>query len=91
MKDAMVTWLQDAGAWSWHMGLTLLVLLNVAAVAVVLVTRDRALVNRWTSRWLATNLGLLGLGLGGPLVTGVVRLALNALPSFGSVAAHTPK
>ena len=91
MRDAMVTWLQDAGAWSWHVGLTLLVLLNVAAAGIVVATRNRALVDRWTSRWLAVNLGLLGLGLGGPLVTGIVRFALNALPAFGSGAAQAPK
>jgi hypothetical protein len=91
MNDAILAWLGDAGAWAWQVGVILLVVVNVAAVAVVSVTRDRALVDRWTGRWLGFNLGLIGFAAGVPLLTGLLRLAFSALPTFGSTAAHLPK
>jgi hypothetical protein len=91
MKESMLAWLHDAGAWVWHASVALLVLLNVTAVLVVAVTRDRGLVNRWTGRWLGTNLGLIAFGVGAPMVTGLLRLALNAIPTFGSVAGSAAK
>jgi hypothetical protein len=91
MKESMITWLGAAGAWAWHASLTLLVLLNAAAVVVVAVTRDRGLVNRWTSRWLGANLALVTFGVSAPVVTGLVRLALSTAPAFGSVVKALPK
>jgi hypothetical protein len=87
MKDEMLTWLGDASSWAWHASLLLIFLVNAVAVTAVVVTRDRALVDRWTSRWLAANLGLIGFGVAAPTVIGFVRLALAALPAFGTVAA----
>ena len=61
-----------------------LILNGVAALAVVL-TRDRTLVNRWTSRLVAANLLLLGVGIGVPAVSlclkGVVQAVSMALPT----------
>jgi len=87
----MLAWLGDAGVWAWDTGLILLVAINLVAGTVLVATRNRGLVNWWTSRWLAINLGLVGLAVGGPLVTGLLRLALNALPSFGAASAQLPK
>jgi hypothetical protein len=91
MKEVMLAWLADAGYWAWNISLTLFVLVNAAAIVVMVATRDTRLVQRWTGRWLAFNLGLIGLGLGTPLVTGIVRFALNALPAFGSASVIEPK
>ncbi len=91
MNDSITTWLGDAGTWAWQTSVLLLIALNVAAVAVVSVTRDRGLVNRWTGRWLGANIGLIGFGVGVPAITGLLRLGLSALPTFGSAAAHLPK
>lgn len=91
MNDAISAWLGDAGSLAWQVGVVLLVIVNVAAVAVISVTRDRGLVNRWTSRWLGLNIGLIGFGAGVPLLTGLLRMALSALPTVGSTAAHLPK
>jgi hypothetical protein len=85
MKDMMAAWLGDAGTWAWHVAAVLLVVVNAAAVTAVLVTRSRALVDRWTGRWLGVNVGLLAFGAGAPLVTGLLRLALAAIPSIGAV------
>lgn len=91
MKIAMLAWLADAGAWAWQVSLPLFLVLNAAAVGALLLVRDRGLVNRWTSRWLAANLALLGLGLGVPVLAGLLRFALSAMPSLGSVAATRGK
>jgi hypothetical protein len=41
-------------------------------------------VDRWTPRWLAANVAVLGFGLGTPLLTWALRLGLAALPTFGT-------
>lgn len=87
MKEAMLTWLGDASSWAWHASLLLIFVVNAVAVSAVLATRNGALVDRWTSRWLAANLGLIGFGIAAPAVIGFVRLALTALPAFSTVAA----
>jgi len=56
-------------------------LLNGAAIAAVLLTRNRELVNRWTGRILAANLLLLGVGLGTPAVTFTLKLVVEAVSS----------
>lgn len=91
MNDQLFAWLGDVGSWAWQTSVMLLIVVNVVAVAVVSVTRDRGIVNRWTGRWLGANLALIGLGAGTPLVTGLLRLGLSALPTVGSTAAHLPK
>ena len=59
----------------------------VAAVAVVVGTRSRTLVNRWTGPVLATNLILIGVGVGVPVVAYAVRAAASALaPSLPTVS-----
>jgi hypothetical protein len=56
-----------------------LVLVNGLAVAVFAASRSRAVVNRWTSRLVATNLLLLATGLGVPAVTMAMRLVVKAV------------
>ncbi len=55
--------------------------LNGAAIAAVVLTRDRALVNRWTGRILAANLLLIGVGLGTPAVTYCFKMVVQAVSS----------
>ena len=42
-------------------------------------TRDRGLVNRWTSRIVATNMFLLATGLGVPVLTLALRTVVKAV------------
>ncbi len=91
MNDAILAWLGDVSSWAWQTSVVLLIVVNVAAVAVVSVTRDRGIVNRWTGRWLGANVGLIGLGAGVPMLAGLLRLGFSALPTFGATAAHLPK
>lgn len=87
MLETTVLWLDQISAevfWTCAAGL---VIIDVAAVAVVLQTRSRDVVNRWTSRVLAANLLLLGAGLGVPAVAYTAKLAATALlPSLSASA-----
>ena len=91
MKSDLLVWLAGTGSWVWHTALTLFLLLNVTAIVALLLTRNRALVDRWTPRWLAANLTLLGVGAGVPLLTSALRLVVSALPDIGTAAATISK
>ena len=91
MQADLLALLGGIGSWAFHTALTLFLALNVAAVAIVIIARDRRLVDRWTPRWLAANLGLFGLGAGVPLLTGLMRAGLSLLPTIGTAAATLPK
>jgi hypothetical protein len=91
MLTDLVAWLAGAGSWAFRTAVTLFLILNVAAIAFVAVRRDRAVVNRWTSPWLAANLALLGLGAGVPLIAALLRVGLSLLPSVGPASAAVPK
>lgn len=79
METALLDWLARTGSRAFTFSLGAFVLVNGAAIAAVMVTRDRSLVNRWTGRLLAANLVLAGTGLGIPLLTTVTRLGILAV------------
>jgi hypothetical protein len=91
MLDTVVLWLDQVSSEVFWSCAAALVLVDMAAMAVVMQTRSRAIVNRWTSRILAVNLLLLGAGLGVPAAAFTLKLAASALlPSLSaSVAATT--
>lgn len=71
-------WLDGAAARVFALCATLFVFLNAGAVTVLVMKRDRAMVNRWTARWLAANFALLGAGLGVPFAAKVVHVTVDA-------------
>jgi hypothetical protein len=79
MSGSVMSWLDGVGATAFTLSAVAFVLLNGAGIAAVFLTRDRGFVNRWTSRFLAANLVLLGTGLGVPLVTLAARTVVNAI------------
>jgi hypothetical protein len=79
METALLDWLARTGTRAFTFAAWGFVLVNGAAVAAVVLTQDRALVNRWTGRVLAANLVLVGTGLGVPMLTSVARLAITAV------------
>jgi hypothetical protein len=85
MLDTTVSWLDSMGSLAFTLSAWSFVGLNGFALAVLAWTRNRALVNRWTSAFLAVNLVLLGTGLGVPLATFATRTALVALSPALSV------
>lgn len=86
METGILDWLANVGATAFRWSALAFLVVNGIAVAAVVLTRDRALVNRWTGRLLAINLGLVGTGLGIPLLTTVSRVAVAAvLPTTQTV------
>ncbi|MGQ0646489.1 MAG: hypothetical protein ACT4P7_02900 [Gemmatimonadaceae bacterium] len=86
MESAILSWLEAVGSTAFRWSAVAFLVVNGVAIAAVILTRDRALVNRWTGRLLAANLTLAGTGLGIPLLTSVSRLAVSAfLPGSTSI------
>lgn len=81
MESGLVQWLATVGANAFRWSVLAFVVVNGLAVAGVVLTRDRQLVNRWTGRLLAVNLGLAATGLGIPLLTTVSRAAVSVFAS----------
>lgn len=93
MDITIVEWLSAVGraAFVWSLGLFLIV--NTIAVVAYFATRDRAMVNKWTSRVLAVDLLLLGTGAGVPLVATMAGMTVRAASvAFGrsSVSSVAP-
>ena len=83
MQSTMVSWLDSTGSLAFTVSAWAFIALNGFALAVFAWKRDRALVNRYTTAFLAVNLVLLGTGLGVPLLTFTARTALLAVaPAF---------
>lgn len=77
METSVLDWLASVGATAFRWSAIAFVLVNGAAIAAIVLTKDRTLVNRWTSRILAANLVLAGTGIGIPLVTAASRFAIS--------------
>jgi hypothetical protein len=79
MPGTIISWLDGVGSTVFTLSAVAFVVLNGVGIAAVLLTRDRSFVNRWTAPFLATNLVLLGAGLGVPLVTLAARTTIAAV------------
>ncbi|MBK8247595.1 MAG: hypothetical protein IPK85_09395 [Gemmatimonadetes bacterium] len=84
MESALMDWLGGIGSTAFRWSVMAFVVINGVSIAALILTRDRALVNRWTGRVLAANLALAGTGLGIPLVTSLTRLAVAAVMPGGA-------
>jgi hypothetical protein len=89
MLDSFVRWLDNVGTLVFWSCAAVLVTVDVLAAALVIQTRSRELVNRWTGRILATNVLFLGAGLGVPAAAYVTKVVVRAVaPSIDSAAAQ---
>jgi hypothetical protein len=89
MFDSMAQTLDQIGSLAFWTCMTALVAIDGLAIAVVLRTRSRELVNRWTGRMVAANLLLLGAGLGVPVTTYVAKsIVLAVAPSVQPTLTH---
>lgn len=79
MEAAILAWLQDVAIRAFGVSLFLLLAIDGVFALVIFATRDRAIVNRWTSRVLAANLLLAGTGVGVPMLALSSRLAVRAV------------
>ena len=79
MEAAIVAWLQELAIRAFGISLFLVIAIDAAFGLVLFATRDRAIVNRWTSRVLAANLVLAGTGVGVPMLALGSRLAVRVI------------
>ena len=86
MDADIMQWLGSVSSTVVRLSIVLFVLVNAVALGVFAVKRDRALVQRWTSPWLATNIVLVGAGVGTPLLVGITKFAITALAGAGQMA-----
>ena len=77
MEAAILAWLQNLAIRAFGISLFLLLAIDAAFALVLFATRDRGIVNRWTSRVLAVNLVLVGTGIGVPVLALGSRLAVR--------------
>lgn len=89
MEAAILAWLHDVAVRAFGLSLFLLLAIDGVFAVVLLATRDRGIVNRWTSRVLAANLVLAGTGIGVPVLAlgsrAVVQLVAPLVPSMTHV------
>ena len=89
MEAAILAWLQSVAIRAFGLSLFLLLAIDGAFALILLIKRDREIVNRWTSRVLAVNLVLAGTGVGVPMLALGSRVAVRALaplvPNFSSI------
>jgi hypothetical protein len=79
MFDSVAQLFDQIGWWTFWTCMAAVVVIDVLAAAAVVQTRSREIVNRWTGRLLATNLLLLGTGLGVPATAFVAKSVVLAV------------
>lgn len=80
--ESLTTSLTSLGATAFRWSAVAFLLVNGLAAVGVFLTRDRRLVNRWTSPLVAANLVLLGTGVGLPALTLLMKLVVNAVAAM---------
>ena len=89
MEAAILAWLHDVAIRAFGLSVFLLLAIDALFAVTLLATRDRGIVNRWTSRVLAANLLLAGTGIGVPMLAlgsrVVVRMVAPLVPNVTSV------
>jgi hypothetical protein len=91
VETELTLWLSDAGRFAFRVSAALFVALNLAAAAVFLTWRDRSLVQRWTSPWLAANLILIGTGAGIPALAAMARIVVYAFAGAAGTLGVVPE
>jgi hypothetical protein len=79
MEPTIVSFLDSVKQYAFTLSLGAFVAINGVAVAALLASRSRALVQRYTSPWLAVNILLLGTGAGVPLLAGVCKSVVQVV------------
>ena len=82
MEPAAVDFLSLLSAKVFWFAATAFVVVNGTAIAILLLTRSRRLVNDWTGRLVALDAVLIGAGLGVPLVAGLAKIGIHALAAM---------
>lgn len=82
MEASMLAWLERMGSSVLFWAVAALLLIDAVAITAVVITRDRALVNRWTGWVLAANLMLIGVGAGGQAVAFVGKMTVTTVAAL---------
>lgn len=82
MEAAILAWLHDVAIRAFGLSLFLLLGLDAVFALILFATRDRGIVNRWTSRVLAANLMLVGTGIGVPVLALGSRVVVQMVAPF---------
>jgi hypothetical protein len=82
MEAAISAWLYDVAIRAFGISLALGFVIDLGFALVLFATRDRGIVNRWTSRVLAVNLVLAGTGVGVPVLAFGTRAVVAVLVPF---------
>ena len=94
MEAAILAWLHDVALRAFGLSLFLLLGLDAIFALVLFATRDRTIVNRWTSKVLAVNLVLVGTGIGVPMLAFgsrvVVQIVAPLVPSMTHIYIDEP-
>jgi len=90
MESSLVTLLDSIKALAVTVAIYGFVAVNAVAIGAVLVTRNRAVVQRWTSPWLAANLFLLGTGVGVPVAASLCKSAVQVVARATMAEAPRP-
>jgi len=79
MEAAILAWLQELAIRAFGISLFLMLAIDGAYALVLFATRDRVIVNRWTSRVLAVNIVLAGTGVGVPVLALSSKVAVRMI------------
>jgi hypothetical protein len=79
MEPTIVSVLDSVRHYAFTLSLWAFVGINAVALGALVTSRSRALVQRWTSPWLAVNIILLGTGAGVPLLAGVCKSVMQVV------------
>jgi shikimate kinase len=79
MEPTVVSALEAIRQGAFTLSLWAFAAVNLTAAAVVVFTRNRSLVQRFTSPWLAANIILLGTGVGVPLAAGLAKSVVEVV------------
>jgi hypothetical protein len=77
MIGSLIQWLDHVAPLVFWTCAATLVVIDTAAVAAVMSTKSRALVNRWTGTVLAANAFLLGAGVGIPATMFAAKMVVS--------------
>ena len=78
MEPTAVSWIDSVAGAASGLAVALLVLVNGAFAAGVMLLRDHSFVNKWTKPLVVTDAALLGLALGAPVLGIAMRLGVRA-------------
>ncbi len=86
--DTVATTLAWLGDTAFRWSAVAFILINAVAAAAFFITKDRSIVNQWTSKLVFADVLLLGTGVGIPVLT---KAATFVVEAAGATTGHTVK